>query len=70
MGSAGSNESALSFYLRAPRVGAVPRVCPNSCLCCPCCFQIIRIKKTNTTGNYFSPFRSFFFPSFVHFLEK
>lgn len=27
MGSAGSNESALSFYLRAPRVGAVPRVC-------------------------------------------
>ena len=54
MGSAGSNESALSFYLRAPRVGAVPRVCPNSCLCCPCCFQIIRIKTTNTTDDNIS----------------
>ena len=45
MRSAGSIESALSFYLKVPRVGADPRVCPNSCLCCPCCFQIIRIKN-------------------------
>jgi len=29
MGSAGSNESALSFYLRAPRVGADPLCLPE-----------------------------------------
>ena len=45
MRSAGSIESALSFYLKVPRVGADPRVCTNSCFCCPCCFQIIRIKN-------------------------
>lgn len=66
MGSAGSNESALSFYLRAPRVEAVPRVCPNSCLCCPCCFQIIRKKQPTQLATTFPHSGPSFFPlSFI-----
>lgn len=70
MGSAGSNESALSFYLKVPRVGADPRVCPNSCLCCPCCFQIIRIKNNQHNWQLLFPIPVLLFSLFRSFLGK